>query len=127
MGGRVTMRPVSPTGLYWSTDGEVACVNHAPEADSPRWYIEAWVPIKVLSGNVHGTRYKYKCQHCAPDGLAVEREARLTEILERLRLHDDQAHAYLQRAEYYQRGTDRRTELAARKTAEGPPRLSKRR
>lgn len=44
------MRPESPTGLYWSIHGEVACKDHAPELENPRWSIEGLVPIKVLPG-----------------------------------------------------------------------------
>jgi hypothetical protein len=36
------MHPLSPTGLYWSTLGEVACATHAPSADDPRWATEDW-------------------------------------------------------------------------------------
>jgi hypothetical protein len=109
----MTMRPDSPTGLYWSEDGEVACARHAPQPGDPRWSLEAWVPIDVVSGSVHGTLYEYQCQHCAPDGLAVEREAQLTEIVERLR----KALGHQQRAEYHQREADRHIEFARRKQA----------
>jgi hypothetical protein len=128
------MRPVSPTGLYWSVDGEVACAKHAPQAETPQWSLEEWAPIKVLSGSIHGTLYEYQCQYCAPDGLPVEREARLTELVERVRRHDDRAnvhldraHDHLVRAEHNQREADRHSELAGRKKAEGPPRFGKRR
>lgn len=39
------MRPLSPTGLYWSRHGEVACATHAPSSDDPRWTGEDWAPI----------------------------------------------------------------------------------
>jgi hypothetical protein len=67
------MHPPSPTGLYWSVHGEVACADHAPEVEDPRWNLEGWAPAptKVRSGTVQGTQYEYQCQHCALDGRAV--------------------------------------------------------
>jgi hypothetical protein len=67
------MRPESPTGLYWSMDGEVACATHAPSSADPRWTREDWAPITVADGRVQGMRYQYQCQHCAPDGRAIRR------------------------------------------------------
>ena len=67
------MRPASPTGLYWSLQGEVACATHAPTADDPRWTHEDWAPIGVADGRITGMRYQYQCQRCAPDGRAVLR------------------------------------------------------
>jgi hypothetical protein len=63
------MHPLSATGLYWSIRGEVACDEHAPYADEPRWSTEAWEPLPVSSGRVHGLHYQ--CQHCATTGRAV--------------------------------------------------------
>jgi hypothetical protein len=63
------MRPPSPTGLYWSIRGEVACEAHAPATDDARWTIWGWAPIPVSSGKVRGARYR--CQHCRTDGRAV--------------------------------------------------------
>ena len=67
------MRPESPTGLYWSMHGEVACATHAPSAADPRWTREDWAPITVADGRVKGMRYQYQCQHCAPDGRPIRR------------------------------------------------------
>jgi hypothetical protein len=61
--------PPSVTGLYWSIRGEVACDDHAPAVDDPRWSIEGWCPVPVSSGHVQGSRYQ--CQHCAVDGRAI--------------------------------------------------------
>jgi hypothetical protein len=44
----------SPTGLYWSAEGEVACARHAPKPPDPRWTTEDWAPVSVLSGEVQG-------------------------------------------------------------------------
>jgi len=65
------MPPLSPsaTGLYWSIRGEVACAEHAPPSDDPRWIHEGWNALPVSSGNIKGA--KYQCQHCAIDGRAV--------------------------------------------------------
>ena len=63
------MRPPTPTGLYWSVYGEVACETHAPESDDERWDVEGWQPIPVSSGRFRGSRYQ--CQHCAASGRSV--------------------------------------------------------
>ena len=55
--------PETPTGLYWSIRGEVACIKHAPDGD--RWTTEGWKPIPMT---YRGT---FQCQHCAPDHTAV--------------------------------------------------------
>ena len=47
--------------LFWSKRGEVACWNHAPVADTPRWYVEGWSTIPERAG--YG-RIVYQCQHC---------------------------------------------------------------
>lgn len=63
------MHLLSATKLYWSIRGEVACNEHAPETDDPRWTVEGWAPVPVSSGQIQGTRYQ--CQHCAIDGRAI--------------------------------------------------------
>ena len=63
------MHPISPTGLYWSMRGEVACDDHAPSFDDPRWTVDGWKPLPVSCGYLKATRYQ--CQHCAEDGRAV--------------------------------------------------------
>ena len=65
------MRPESPTGLYWSMHGEVACATHAPTAADPRWTKEGWASL--AAADVKKVRYEYQCQHCAPDGRAIRR------------------------------------------------------
>ena len=65
------MHPTSALGLYWSILGEVACDEHAPNVDDPRWTVEGWAPIPLSSGHMKGTRYQ--CQHCAADGRAIAR------------------------------------------------------
>ena len=57
-----------PIPLFWSILGEVACAEHVPPADDPRWTIEGWNPIPVTSGQ-GGARYQ--CQHCASDNRSV--------------------------------------------------------
>jgi hypothetical protein len=61
--------PPSVTGLYWSIRGEVACDEHSPTVDDPRWTIGGWNPVPVSSGHVHGSRYQF----CAADGRAIIR------------------------------------------------------
>jgi CheY-like chemotaxis protein len=51
----------TPTGLFWSKRGEVACTQHAPAADSGRWSAEGWRPILLADVG----RLIYRCQHCA--------------------------------------------------------------
>jgi hypothetical protein len=107
-------------------NGEVACPDHAPQFGDPRWIAEGWAPLKVLSGVVQGALYQYQCQHCAADGAAVEREARLADILDRIRGHNEKAYYSQQRGEYLQREGVRRAELAKRKSATGSPGRRKR-
>lgn len=49
------------TGLFWSKRGEVACADHAPRLEEPRWRAEGWRAI--LSPDMK--RLAYRCQHCA--------------------------------------------------------------
>jgi len=58
----------SATGLYWSMRGEVACSEHSPKPDDPRWTVEGWCPLPASSGHMRASRYQ--CQHCAIDGRA---------------------------------------------------------
>jgi CheY-like chemotaxis protein len=50
-------------GLFWSRRGEVACVDHAPDATSDRWTAERWAAIPASAGM---GRIAYRCQHCSP-------------------------------------------------------------
>jgi hypothetical protein len=52
---------MTTTGLFWSKKGEVACANHAPDPDGPRWTAEGWRGIRPEEL----TRFRYRCQHCA--------------------------------------------------------------
>jgi CheY-like chemotaxis protein len=52
---------MTPTGLFWSKRGEVACADHAPQSDVGRWRAERWRPI--LEAEMK--RLEYRCQHCA--------------------------------------------------------------
>ena len=63
------MHPLSATGLYWSIRGEVACDDHAPKVDDPRWTVEGWTAVPSSSGQMQGSRYQ--CQFCAIDGRAI--------------------------------------------------------
>ena len=68
------MHPPSITGLYWSVRGEVACDEHAPSTDDPRWTIDGWDPIPATSGYLRASHYQ--CQHCATESRAIARSAR---------------------------------------------------
>ena len=65
------MHPNSVTGLYWSIRGEVACAEHAPDFEEPRWLCEGWDALPTSSQRVAGKRFQ--CQHCASDGRAIVR------------------------------------------------------
>ena len=54
----------SPTNLYWSLRGEVACIEHVP-ADAPQQTAGGWQPIPIT---YQGT---FQCQYCAPDHSAL--------------------------------------------------------
>ena len=61
--------PESPTGLYWSIRGHVACPHHAPQVEESRWACEGWLPIPSRSQGFRGMTYQ--CQSCSPDHTAV--------------------------------------------------------
>jgi CheY-like chemotaxis protein len=61
---------MTPTGLFWSKKGEVACSGHVPERDSPQWTAEGWRPIYETDR----TR-PYRCQFCAGTPLERRRAA----------------------------------------------------
>jgi CheY-like chemotaxis protein len=61
------------SGLFWSRRGEIACAQHAPEADSERWRDERWAPIPPTA-DAH--RIAYQCQHCPGDGSPLDRSRR---------------------------------------------------
>jgi CheY-like chemotaxis protein len=52
---------MTPTGLFWSKNGEVACADHAPKGDPERWRSQGWRPIHPTEMK----RLSYRCQHCA--------------------------------------------------------------
>ena len=56
--------PSSPTGLYWSLRGEVACIDHVP-TDPAQQKGNGWQPIPIT---YRGT---FQCQHCSPDRKAL--------------------------------------------------------
>jgi CheY-like chemotaxis protein len=67
------MEETSLPGLFWSYRGEIACVDHAPDATSDRWRQDRWAPI--AAGAIR-RRIVYRCQHCAPDGSPLDRSRR---------------------------------------------------
>lgn len=62
-----------PTGLFWSHRGEIACMDHAPDATSERWRHERWAPMPRDAGR---GRILYRCQHCSGDGSPIDRSRR---------------------------------------------------
>ena len=62
-----------PTGLFWSHRGEIACMDHAPDATSERWRHERWAPLPRDAGR---GRIVYRCQHCSDDGSPIDRSRR---------------------------------------------------
>lgn len=38
-------RTASPTGLFWSERGAIACAAHTPFEDSDTWRWERWEPL----------------------------------------------------------------------------------
>jgi two-component system chemotaxis response regulator CheY len=65
--------PTLASRLFWSRRGEIACGQHAPEADSVRWRDERWAPIPPAP-DTH--RISYQCQHCPGDGSPIDRSRR---------------------------------------------------
>jgi len=60
-------------GLFWSRRGEVACMDHAPDATSGRWHDERWAAIPAGLGS---DRIVYRCQHCPGDASPIDRSRR---------------------------------------------------
>jgi len=53
----------SSFALYWSRQGEVACISHTPEPGDLRWVAEGWEPIPASYVGLRPGRYQ--CQHCS--------------------------------------------------------------
>lgn len=70
----VAKAPAIASRLFWSRRGEIACAQHAPEADSNRWRDERWAPIPPPP-DTH--RIVYQCQHCPGDGSPIDRSRRV--------------------------------------------------
>ena len=68
------MMPTSPTGLYWSVRGQVACLEHAARLTEAEWLAEGWQPLPVSSQGHRGPRYQ--CQFCSPQQAAVVHSTR---------------------------------------------------
>ena len=66
-------RNADATGLFWSHRGEIACMDHAPDATSERWRQDRWAPISTAA--IRG-RIAYQCQHCPGDGSPIDRSHR---------------------------------------------------
>jgi hypothetical protein len=65
-----TAVPLSTTGLYWNTRGNIRCEQHARELDESRWKAEGWQPIPEHEQPVDR---HYQCQRCSPDGNSIGR------------------------------------------------------
>ena len=65
------MRPESPTGLYWSIRGDIACCDHAPAAADPRWTEEKWKPLLPAYPS---KSVRYRCKLC--HGRVINRSER---------------------------------------------------
>ena len=63
------LMPESPTGLYWSRRGQVACPHHASLVEEDRCTADGWVVLPLSSQGFHGRRYQ--CQYCSPDGTPI--------------------------------------------------------
>jgi len=72
--------------LYWSMQGEVACVKHAPEQQSALWIDHGWQPVPDSSASYPELLY---CEQCRLVSAFVSRPrptdpARLASIAERI-------------------------------------------
>ena len=72
-GGADMVQPVTETGLYWSSRGEVACPRHASRISVDRWQSEGWVPLPRSSQGYRGMQFQ--CQHCSPNRTALVHRA----------------------------------------------------
>ena len=68
-----TAGTLTVNSLFWSRRGEIACAEHAPPADAPRWRDERWEALPAGAG---GGRILYRCQHCPGDGSPIDRSRR---------------------------------------------------
>ena len=59
--------------LYWSARGQVACENHAPRTDDPRWAAEDWQALPNPLYTPRGA--SFQCQQCPQSGNPIRRPA----------------------------------------------------
>ncbi len=55
----------SPTGLYWSERGEIACAKHTPYEGSDTWIWERWAPLPVAA--IAEADYALRCETCGKE------------------------------------------------------------
>ena len=61
--------PESPTGLFWSIRGHVACRVHASRVNPDDWEAQGWSALPESSQGAKEQRYQ--CEYCSPEHTAL--------------------------------------------------------
>ena len=70
MSNRTMAATPSPTGLYWSERGEIACAKHTPYEGTDTWNWERWAPLPVEA--IAEADYPLRCETCGkPEALPL--------------------------------------------------------
>ncbi len=65
MSNRTMAATPSPTGLYWSERGEIACALHTPYEGTDTWNWERWAPLPVAAIAV--ADHPLRCETCGKE------------------------------------------------------------
>ncbi len=65
MSNRTMAATPSPTGLYWSERGEIACALHTPFEGTDTWIWERWAPLPVAA--IAEADYPLRCETCGKE------------------------------------------------------------
>ena len=58
----------SPTGLFWSQRGEIACAAHTPYVGSDTWIWDRWEPMPQEAAHGYAQRgYVARCESCGKE------------------------------------------------------------
>ena len=65
---RASTRTPSPTGLYWSERGHIACARHTPYEGSDTWTWERWEPVPMEAVKLSEDEVEYAAPRCETCG-----------------------------------------------------------
>ena len=69
---RAKARTSTPTGLYWSERGHLACAAHTPYEGSDTWIWERWEPLPAEAAvGFADAGYTARCETCGREAEGV--------------------------------------------------------